>query len=96
MPILYVVATPIGNMADISWRALETLSLVKLIAAADTRNTRTLLTTSNIKTPMTSYYEHSKRLKLDYLLNFLEQGDVALVSEAGTPGISDQGYELIL
>lgn len=96
MPTLYIVATPIGNMADISRRALDTLSVVKLIAAEDTRKTRKLLTTYNIKTPMTSYYEHNKRLKLDYLLNFLEQGDVALVSEAGTPGISDPGYELIV
>lgn len=96
MPTLYIVATPIGNMADITRRALETLSAVKLIAAEDTRKTRKLLTAYKIKTPMTSYYEHNKRLKLDYLLNFLEQDDVAVVSEAGTPGISDPGYELIV
>ncbi|HJM36887.1 MAG: 16S rRNA (cytidine(1402)-2'-O)-methyltransferase [Dehalococcoidales bacterium] len=95
MPTLYIVATPIGNLSDITWRALETLRTVELIAAEDTRKTRRLLTTYKIKTPMTSYHEHNKRAKLDYLLNFLEQGDVALVSEAGTPGISDPGYELV-
>ncbi len=96
MPTLYIVATPIGNLSDITWRALETLRTVELIAAEDTRKTRRLLTTYKIKTPMTSYHEHNKRAKLDYLLNFLEQGDVALVSEAGTPGISDPGYELVV
>lgn len=96
MPTLYIVATPIGNLADVSLRALETLRAVKMIAAEDTRKTRKLLTAYKIKTPMTSYHEHNKRLKLDYLLNFLEQGDLALVSEAGTPGISDPGHELIV
>jgi 16S rRNA (cytidine1402-2'-O)-methyltransferase len=95
MPILYVVATPIGNLEDISRRALRTLAEVSLIAAEDTRKTKRLLATYDIKTPMTSYYEHSKRTKLDYILAKLEEGDVALVSEAGTPGISDPGYELI-
>ncbi len=96
MPTLYIVATPIGNLADISLRALETLRTVKLIAAEDTRKTRRLLTTYKIKTPMTSYHEHNKRAKLGYLLSYLEQADVALVSEAGTPGISDPGHELIV
>ncbi len=96
MPSLYVVATPIGNLEDISLRALRTLREVKLIAAEDTRKTKRLLTTYDIKTPMTSYHEHSKRTKLDYILGYLEEGDVALVSEAGTPGISDPGYELIV
>ncbi|MDO8577929.1 MAG: 16S rRNA (cytidine(1402)-2'-O)-methyltransferase [Dehalococcoidales bacterium] len=96
MPTLYVVATPIGNLADISRRAIETLRTVKLIAAEDTRKTRILLNACDISTPMTSYFEHNKRLKLDYLLNFLETGDVALVSEAGMPGISDPGHELIV
>ncbi len=95
MPILYVVATPIGNLEDISRRALRTLAEVSLIAAEDTRKTKRLLATYDIKTPMTSYYEHNKRTKLDYILAKLEEGDVALVSEAGTPGISDPGYELI-
>lgn len=96
MPTLYVVATPIGNLEDISLRALRTLREVKLIAAEDTRKTKRLLTTYDIKTPMTSYHEHNKWTKLDYILGCLEEGDVALVSEAGTPGMSDPGYELIV
>jgi len=96
MPTLYVVATPIGNLEDISLRALRTLREVKLIAAEDTRKTKRLLTVYNIKTPMTSYHEHNKWTKLDYILSYLEGGEVALVSEAGTPGISDPGYELIV
>jgi len=96
MPILYVIATPIGNLEDISLRALRLLSEVKLIAAEDTRTTRHLLNAHNIKTPLTSYHEHSKRAKLDYLLNYLEKADLALVSEAGMPGLSDPGYELIV
>jgi 16S rRNA (cytidine1402-2'-O)-methyltransferase len=96
MPALYVVATPIGNLEDISLRALRVLREVKLIAAEDTRKTRHLLATYNIKTPMTSYYEHNKQTKLDYILDRLKDGDVALVSEAGMPGISDPGYELIV
>jgi len=96
MPALYVVATPIGNLEDISLRALRTLREVKLIAAEDTRKTRRLLTAYDIKTPMTSYHEHNKWAKLDYILGCLEGGDVALVSEAGTPGISDPGYELVV
>jgi 16S rRNA (cytidine1402-2'-O)-methyltransferase len=95
MPTLYVVATPIGNLGDISRRAIETLRAVKLIAAEDTRKTRKLLTACEISTPMTSYFEYNKRLKLDYLLTFLETSDVALVSDAGMPGISDPGHELI-
>ena len=96
MPVLYVIATPIGNLEDISLRALRFLREVKLIAAEDTRTTRHLLNAHNIKTPLTSYHEHSKRAKLDYLLNYLEKEDLALVSEAGMPGLSDPGYELIV
>jgi 16S rRNA (cytidine1402-2'-O)-methyltransferase len=96
MPVLYVIATPIGNLEDISLRALRLLQEVKLIAAEDTRTTRHLLNAHNIKTPLTSYHEHSKRAKLDYLLNYLEKEDIALVSEAGMPGLSDPGYELIV
>lgn len=96
MPVLYVIATPIGNLEDISLRALRLLSEVKLIAAEDTRTTRHLLNAHNIKTPLTSYHEHSKRAKLDYLLDYLEKEDLALVSEAGMPGLSDPGYELIV
>ncbi len=95
MPILYVVATPIGNLEDISLRALRVLREVKLIAAEDTRKTRRLLTAYDIKTPMTSYYEHNKLTKLDHILDQLKEADIALVSEAGMPGISDPGYELI-
>jgi len=96
MPTLYVVATPIGNLGDVSLRALRTLSEVKLIAAEDTRRTKRLLVTYDIKTPMTSYHERNKWTKLDYILGCLEEGDVALVSDAGTPGIADPGYELIV
>jgi len=96
MPTLYIVATPIGNLEDITLRALRTLREVKLIAAEDTRKTRRLLTTYDIRTPTTSYHEHNKLTKLEYILYQLEDGDVALVSEAGTPGMSDPGYELIL
>ena len=96
MPILYVVATPIGNLEDISLRALRTLREVKLIAAEDTRRTKRLLITYDIKTPMTSYHERNKWTKLDYILGCLGEGDVALVSNAGTPGIADPGYELIV
>jgi len=96
MPTLYVVATPIGNLEDISLRALRTLREVKLIAAEDTRRTRRLLTAYDVKTPMTSYHEHNKRAKLDYILGCLDGGDVALVSDAGMPGMSDPGYELIV
>ncbi len=96
MPALYVIATPIGNLEDISLRALRLLREVKLIAAEDTRTTRRLLTAYDIKTPLTSYHEHSKRAKLDYILDYLEKEDLALVSEAGMPGLSDPGYELIV
>lgn len=96
MPNLYVVATPIGNLEDISLRAIRILREVSLIAAEDTRKTRRLLNAYDIKTPMTSYYEHNKLTKLDHILERLREGDVALVSEAGMPGISDPGYELIV
>ena len=96
MPALFVVATPIGNLEDISLRALRILREVRLIAAEDTRKTKRLLTTYDIKTPMTSYHQHNEGTKLNYILGCLEEGDVALVSEAGTPGMSDPGYELIV
>jgi 16S rRNA (cytidine1402-2'-O)-methyltransferase len=96
MSTLYVIATPIGNLEDISLRALRLLREVKLIAAEDTRTTRFLLNAYDIKTPITSYHEHSKRAKLDYLLDYLENEDLALVSEAGMPGLSDPGYKLVI
>lgn len=96
MPALYVIATPIGNLEDISLRALRLLREVKLIAAEDTRTTCRLLSAYHIRTPMTSYHEHSRRAKLEYLLNYVESKDLALVSEAGMPGLSDPGYKLIV
>lgn len=95
MGTLYVVATPIGNLEDITLRALRILGEVALIAAEDTRETRKLLARHKIPTPTTSYFEHNKLSKLDAILDRLETGDVALVSDAGTPGISDPGYELV-
>lgn len=96
MPVLYVVGTPIGNLEDISLRALRLLKEVKLIAAEDTRTTRHLLNAYNINTPLTSYHEYSGKAKLEYLLDYLEREDLALVSEAGMPGLSDPGYKLIV
>jgi len=96
MPTLYIIATPIGNLEDVSLRALRILSEVALIAAEDTRKTRRLLSAYGIKTRLTSYHEHNKEAKLSYLLGRLEREDVALVSEAGMPGISDPGYELVV
>jgi 16S rRNA (cytidine1402-2'-O)-methyltransferase len=96
MATLYVVATPIGNMEDISLRALRVLREVKLIAAEDTRKTRRLLNAYDIKTPVTSYFEHNKLTKIEYILDRLQGDDVALVSDSGTPGLSDPGYELIV
>jgi 16S rRNA (cytidine1402-2'-O)-methyltransferase len=95
MGTLYLVATPIGNLEDITLRALRILREAVLIAAEDTRNTRVLLDHYDIVKPMISYHEHNKVERIDELLDALEQGDVALVSDAGTPGLSDPGYELI-
>jgi 16S rRNA (cytidine1402-2'-O)-methyltransferase len=92
---LYIVATPIGNLEDISARALRVLREATLIAAEDTRQTAKLLRHFDIHTPTTSYFEHNKLTKLDAILDRLETGDVALVSDGGFPGISDPGYELI-
>ena len=95
MPSLYVVATPIGNLEDITLRALRVLGEVGLIAAEDTRVTRKLLSRHGIHTRLTSYREHNRATKLPSLLSALEQMDVALVSDAGTPAISDPGRELV-
>jgi 16S rRNA (cytidine1402-2'-O)-methyltransferase len=95
MGILYLVATPIGNLEDISARALRILRESILIAAEDTRHTGKLLTHFEIKTQLTSYFEHNKLTKQDFILEKLTQGDVALVSDAGTPAINDPGYELV-
>ena len=95
MGTLYIVGTPIGNLEDITLRALRILGQVGLVAAEDTRTTRKLLTHYDIRTPLTSYWEHSKLSKLQHILDTLQEKDVALVSKAGMPGISDPGYELI-
>jgi len=92
---LYLVATPIGNLEDITLRALRILQEVNLIAAEDTRRTRKLLRHHGIQTPLISYHEHSKEARLEALLKALAEGDLALVSDAGTPGLSDPGYELV-
>jgi 16S rRNA (cytidine1402-2'-O)-methyltransferase len=95
MGTLYVVPTPIGNLEDMTLRGLSVLRAVRLIAAEDTRHSRKLLTHFDIKTPLTSYHEHNKLTKAGAILDALSVGDVALISDAGTPGISDPGYELI-
>ncbi len=95
MPTLYLVATPIGNLEDITLRALRVLREVSLIAAEDTRKTRRLLVAHEIQTPTTSYHEYNKESKLPQLLKSFSEGDVALVSDAGMPGINDPGYDLI-
>lgn len=95
MATLYIVPTPIGNLDDITLRAIEVLRVASLIAAEDTRRAGILLSHFDLHTPVTSYFEHNKLSKLDRILSALEQGDVALISEAGTPGLSDPGYELI-
>ncbi len=95
MPTLYIVATPIGNLEDISLRALRTLREVKLIACEDTRHTKRLLKAYDIKTPTTSYHEHNKKAKTEFIMQQLTIGDVALVSDSGTPGISDPGPDLV-
>jgi len=94
--MLYIVSTPIGNLKDITYRAVETLKKCDLIAAEDTRRTKILTSHYQIETRLTSYFEHNKFKKADYLLQSLKAGqDVALVSDAGTPGINDPGYVLI-
>ncbi|MBI5827760.1 MAG: 16S rRNA (cytidine(1402)-2'-O)-methyltransferase [Deltaproteobacteria bacterium] len=93
---LYIVSTPIGNMEDITLRALRVLKEAGLIAAEDTRRTKKLLDHYAIKTPATSYFEHNEKEKGPLLIEKLKAGaDIALVSDAGTPGISDPGYRLI-
>src|SRR5215216_2615499 len=95
MGTLYLVATPIGNLEDMSPRAVRILREVNLIAAEDTRHTGKLLKHFEIETPITSYFEHNKLDKLDFILDKLSTGDVALVSDAGSPAINDPGYELV-
>ncbi len=94
--VLYIVATPIGNLKDITLRAIDTLKSCDLIAAEDTRHTAVLLKAYDIAAPMTSYFEHNKVKKTELLIRALHQGkNVALVSDAGTPGIADPGFRVI-
>jgi 16S rRNA (cytidine1402-2'-O)-methyltransferase len=94
--MLYIVATPIGNLKDITLRAIEVLRSVDLVACEDTRHTKILLKHYDIKTPTTSFFQHNRFTKGAYLLRLLEEGkNIALVSDAGTPGILDPGYNLI-
>lgn len=93
---LYLCATPIGNLEDITFRVLRTLKEVDLIGAEDTRHSIKLLNHFGIKTPMTSYHEYNKVEKAKYLVSLLQEGkNIALITDAGTPGISDPGEELV-
>jgi len=94
--MLYIVSTPIGNLEDITLRALRTLKEVDLITAEDTRHTQILLNKYEIKTPATSFHSHSSDEKIEQIVRMLKEGkNIALVSDAGTPGISDPAYALI-
>ncbi|MFH1478786.1 MAG: 16S rRNA (cytidine(1402)-2'-O)-methyltransferase [Candidatus Omnitrophota bacterium] len=93
---LYIVATPIGNLKDTTFRAIETLKSVDMIACEDTRHTKKLLVHYNISKPLTSYFEYNKVKKGEYLAGLLKEGkNIALVSDSGTPGISDPGFKII-
>src|SRR3989304_5284165 len=95
MGALYLVATPIGNLEDITLRALRVLKEMGLVAAEDTRTARILFRKYAIETPLISYHDYNKKARLPRLLEELQEKDVALISEAGMPGISDPGYELV-
>src|SRR6185436_14959488 len=95
MGTLYVVGTPIGNLEDITLRAIRVLREVDLIAAEDTRTSRVLMRAHQVETPLVSFHEFSGPGQVRRLVERLEQGDVALVSDAGMPGLSDPGYPLI-
>ncbi len=93
--MLYLVATPIGNLEDMSYRAVRILKEVGLIAAEDTRHSGKLLKHFEITTPMVSYHDHSDDSKIQQLVDRMHSEDVALISDAGTPGLSDPGYRLV-
>jgi len=94
--ILYLVSTPIGNLGDISYRAIEILKTVPLVAAEDTRQSKKLFSHYNIKTPLISYFEHNRFSRIPRLMNHLSNGkDLALITDAGTPGISDPAYRIV-
>lgn len=95
MGILYIVATPIGNLEDITLRAIRALKEVELILCEDTRVTKVLLEHFDIKTPLLSYHQHSQSDKINYILESLKEKNIALVTDSGTPGISDPGNKLI-
>tara|TARA_B100000003_G_scaffold196475_1_gene199534 strand:- start:3576 stop:4274 length:699 start_codon:yes stop_codon:yes gene_type:complete len=93
---LFIVSTPIGNLGDITFRAVETLNNVQLIAAEDTRHSKKLLSHFNIATPVISYFEHNRFKRIPKIIEHLNDGDnVAIITDAGTPGISDPAYKLI-
>lgn len=96
MGTLFIVATPIGNLGDMTPRAVKVLRSVALIAAEDTRHSGTLLRAFDIDTPMVSYHHHNRAARAARLLAELEQGDVALISDAGTPAIADPGHDLVV
>jgi len=95
MGILYVMGTPIGNLEDLTYRVARVLGQVSLVAAEDTRVTRRLLNHLGIRVPLTSYNQHNRRAKSPAILEALADGDVALVTDAGMPGVSDPGAELV-
>lgn len=95
--ILYLVATPIGNLSDMTYRAVDVLKRVDIIYAEDTRNSKVLLNHYNIKTPLYSYHEYNKELKENEIIDFLKSGkNIAVISDAGLPVISDPGYDIAL
>lgn len=94
--ILYLVSTPIGNLGDITFRAIETLKKVKVIAAEDTRHSKRLLNHYGIITPLLSYYEYNRDVRIPKIIEIIKSGDsVSLISDAGTPAISDPAYKLV-
>jgi 16S rRNA (cytidine1402-2'-O)-methyltransferase len=95
MSTLYLAATPIGNLEDITLRVIRILEEVSLIAAEDTRKTSTLLQKYQINTPLTAYYDHNKSKQTPHLVQHMDRYDLALVSDAGTPGVNDPGYTQI-